>query len=124
MCSPQRGAGQQIELTVGPMHSAVRQAAIVTSEESRGIDFTFGDGIARARRPSRRSRPVARRAADRLRRPRDHDHARPALRRATSSKCSTPEKTFTIDLKDADSAAVCTTDDGYGYVIMPLARDR
>jgi DNA polymerase III subunit beta len=27
-------------------------------------------------------------------------------------------------LKDATSAAVCHTDDGYGYVIMPLARDR
>jgi DNA polymerase-3 subunit beta len=34
------------------------------------------------------------------------------------------EKTFKIDLQDGDSAAVCTTDDGYGYVIMPLARDR
>ena len=35
-----------------------------------------------------------------------------------------PEKTFTLDLQDSDSAAVCSTDDGYGYVIMPLARDR
>jgi DNA polymerase-3 subunit beta len=35
-----------------------------------------------------------------------------------------PEKTFTFELKDATSAAVCQTDDGYGYVIMPLARDR
>ena len=35
-----------------------------------------------------------------------------------------PEKSFTLDLQDGDSAAVCTTDDGYGYVIMPLARDR
>jgi DNA polymerase-3 subunit beta len=35
-----------------------------------------------------------------------------------------PEKTFTLELKDSDSAAVCNTDDGYGYVIMPLARDR
>ena len=34
----------KIDLTVGPVYSAVRQAAIVTSEESRGIDFTFGDG--------------------------------------------------------------------------------
>jgi DNA polymerase-3 subunit beta len=34
-----------------------------------------------------------------------------------------PEKVVTIELKDAESAAVCTTDDGYGYVIMPLARD-
>src|SRR5256885_978912 len=35
-----------------------------------------------------------------------------------------PEKSFTIALQDSDAAAVCTTDDGYGYVIMPLARDR
>ena len=34
------------------------------------------------------------------------------------------DKTFTLELKDAESAAVCSTDDGYGYVIMPLARDR
>ena len=35
-----------------------------------------------------------------------------------------PEQTFTLELKDAESAAVCSTDDGYGYVIMPLARDQ
>ncbi len=34
----------KIDLVVGPVYSAVRQAAIVTSEESRGIDFTFGEG--------------------------------------------------------------------------------
>jgi DNA polymerase-3 subunit beta len=34
------------------------------------------------------------------------------------------DKTFTLELKDGESAAVATTDDGYGYVIMPLARDR
>jgi DNA polymerase-3 subunit beta len=34
------------------------------------------------------------------------------------------EKTFTFEAKDAESAAVCRTDDGYGYVIMPLSRDR
>mgnify|MGYP002683148041 CR=1 FL=1 len=34
------------------------------------------------------------------------------------------DKTFTLELKDGESAAVCSTDDGYGYVIMPLARDR
>jgi DNA polymerase-3 subunit beta len=34
------------------------------------------------------------------------------------------EKTFIFEVKDAESAAVCRTDDGYGYVIMPLARDR
>ena len=40
------------------------------------------------------------------------------------SKCSSPKQTFTLELKDAESAAVCHTDDGYSYVIMPLARDR
>ncbi len=36
---PQRAGAAKIELTVGPLYSAVRQAAIVTSEESRGIDL-------------------------------------------------------------------------------------
>jgi DNA polymerase-3 subunit beta len=35
-----------------------------------------------------------------------------------------PETSFTLDIENAESAALCTTDDGYGYVIMPLARDR
>ena len=34
------------------------------------------------------------------------------------------DKTFSFEVKDAESAAVCKTDDGYGYVIMPLSRDR
>ena len=35
-----------------------------------------------------------------------------------------PEKIVHARPVDGDGAAVCTTDDGYGYVIMPLARDR
>ena len=77
----------------------------------------------RPRRPNRRSRPIAHRAADRLRRPNDLDHARPPLRQRLPESPRT-RKSFTIDLQDSDAAAVCTTDDGYGYVIMPLARDR
>jgi DNA polymerase-3 subunit beta len=34
------------------------------------------------------------------------------------------DKIFSLEIKDSKSAAVCTTDDGYGYVIMPMARDR
>ena len=41
---PQRDNSSQIELSVGPMQAAVRQAAIVTSDDSRGIDFTFDKG--------------------------------------------------------------------------------
>ena len=42
---PESGGSISLDLAVGATHSAVRQAAIVTSEESRGIDFTFGDGM-------------------------------------------------------------------------------
>ena len=35
-----------------------------------------------------------------------------------------PEKVFKLEIENAESAALCSTEDGYGYVIMPLARDR
>ena len=34
-----------------------------------------------------------------------------------------PGATVTVELTDAQSACVCSTEDGYGYVIMPLAAD-
>ena len=120
---PQRANSLKIDLTVGPFHSAVRQAAIVTSEESRGIDFTFGGG----------SLVLAGQTAEvgqsRVELPIAYDGIPISITldpRFVNDflKVLEPEKTFTIDLQDGDAAAVCTTDDGYGYVIMPLARDR
>jgi DNA polymerase III subunit beta len=120
---PQRPSSVKIDLSVGPVHSAVRQAAIVTSEESRGIDFTFGDG----------SLVLAGQTAEvgqsRIELPIAYDGQTIAITldpRFVNDflKVLEPEKSFTIDLQDSDAAAVCTTDDGYGYVIMPLARDR
>jgi DNA polymerase III subunit beta len=35
-----------------------------------------------------------------------------------------PESTVTVSIRDSESAVVCSTDDGYANVIMPLARDR
>jgi DNA polymerase-3 subunit beta len=34
-----------------------------------------------------------------------------------------PEKSFSLNIVDSDSAALFETDDGYGYVVMPLARE-
>jgi DNA polymerase-3 subunit beta len=120
---PQRANSLKIDLTVGPVYAAVRQAAIVTSEESRGIDFAFGAG----------SLVLAGQTAEvgqsRVELPIAYDGQAMSISldpRFVSDflKVLDPEKSFTIDLQDSDSAAVCTTDDGYGYVIMPLARDR
>jgi DNA polymerase-3 subunit beta len=119
---PQRTGTARVEVTVGPLYSAVRQAAIVTSEESRGVDFTFGSGTL----------VLAGRAAElgqsRVELPIAYDGAEISITldpRYVSDflRVLDPQKVITIELKDAESAAVCTTDDGYGYVIMPLARD-
>lgn len=120
---PVRQDAAKIELNIGPFYSAVRQAAIVTSEESRGVDFKFADGMLEL---SGRAAEVGQ---SRIELPVTYDG--PALTicldpRYVSDflKVLDSEKTFTMELKNAESAAVCTTDDGYGYVIMPLARDR
>ncbi len=120
---PQRPNSTKIDLTVSPVYSAVRQAAIVTSEESRGIDFTFGGGSLVL------SGQTAEVGQSRVELPISYDGAPITIaldpRFAIDFlKTLEGEKVFTIDLQDSDSAAVCSTDDGYGYVIMPLARDR
>lgn len=120
---PQRTDFARLELVVGPLYSGVRQAMIVTSEASRGVDFTFGDGklVLSGRSAelgvSRVELPVAYDGPE-LTISLDPRYVNDFL------KVLDPDKTFTLELKDAESAAVCSTDDGYGYVIMPLARDR
>jgi len=112
-----------LDLAVGATHAAVRQAAIVTSEESRGVDFTFGDGMlvlagkAAEVGQSRIELPIGYNG-DELTLTLDPRFVTDFL------KVLDAEKTFTFEAKDGESAAVCKTDDGYGYVIMPLSRDR
>jgi DNA polymerase-3 subunit beta len=120
---PNRDGAKKIELAVGPFYSAVRQAAIVTSDESRGVDFDLGGGTA----------VLAGHAAEvgqsRVELPIGYDGDTIAItldpRFVTDFlKVLDPDKPFTLELQDGESAAVCSTDDGYGYVIMPLARER
>jgi DNA polymerase-3 subunit beta len=120
---PHRTGAHQIEMVVGPFHAAVRQAQIVVSEESRGVDFGFADGKC----------VLSGRAAEvgqsRVEMPISYDSEAVSItldpRFLTDFlKVLDPESNFTLEIKDSESAAVCSTDDGYGYVIMPLARDR
>ena len=120
---PQRNESAQIELTVGPFFAAVRQAMIVTSEESRGVDFQFGGGtlllVGQAAEvgESRVEMPIAY-EGDTIAIMLDPRFLVDFL------KTLDAEKSFTLDLVDGDQAAVAKVDDGYGYVVMPLARDR
>ncbi len=119
---PRREGMAKIDLTVGPFHAAVRQAMIVTSEERRGVDFTFGSGkVLLAGHgaelgESHVELPVAYDGAD-ISITLDPRFMSDFL------KVLSPEQTFSMELRDADSAALCTTEDGYAYVIMPLARE-
>lgn len=120
---PRHADVTRIELSVGPFHAAVRQAAIVTSDERRGVEFTFGEGkvvlVARGAEhgESHVEFPIAYDGAE-VRITLDPRYVSDFLR------VLDPEQTFLMELHDAKNAVVCKTEDGYGYVIMPLARDK
>ncbi len=120
---PTRTETNKIDIPVGPMYSALRQAAIVSSEESRGIDFTFKDGSLIL------SNSTAEVGQSRIEMPVPFDNGELTITLdhrfvADFLKVLPLEKTFTFDIQNGDQAAYCHTDDHYGYVIMPLSKDR
>jgi len=119
---PVRTESVKIDLSVGPLYSALRQAAIFTDSESRGIDFTFGEGNLLLRAS------VAEAGTSRVEIPISYAGAPVVLALdnryvADFLRVLDPEKSITVDFVDGESAALFGTDDGYGYVIMPMARD-
>ncbi|MEY4180870.1 MAG: hypothetical protein RLY70_4445 [Planctomycetota bacterium] len=120
---PQRPDAQKIQLTVGPLFNALRQAAVVVSEESRGVQFTFEQGNLVL------SAATAEVGDSRVELPVAYDGPPLSISldpRYVSDflKVLEPERTFTLELDGSDSAALFLTEDGYGYVVMPMARDR
>ena len=121
---PKRDETNKIDIPVGPMYSALRQAAIVSSDESRGVDFTFGNGtlvMSNSTAEVGQSRveiPIPFDSKDELTITLDHRYVADFL------KVLQTDRTFTFDIQDGTQAAYCHTDDNYGYVIMPLSKDR
>lgn len=111
-----------ISLIAGMFHSAVKQALIVTNEESRGVDFTFEKG----------NLVMCSQAADvgesRVELPIGYDGEDLTIRldpRFVSDFLRVLSSELTVDLKlmDGDSPGLFTTEDGYNYVVMPLIRE-
>ena len=119
---PKRENSVQLDMAIGPLFAALRQAAIVTDHESRGIDFTFADGTLKLEAStaeigeSHVDLPIAY-DGDPITLTMDHRYV------ADFCKVLDNETQFTIDIESGAAPAVLTTDDGYGYVIMPMARD-
>lgn len=113
----------QIDLVVGPFYSAVRQSLIVTSEESRGVEFEFSDGVLSLRS---RSADIGR---SQIQLPISFEGDPVATVfdskfLAEFLRVLEPESTVTIHLTDGDSAVAFRADEHYVYVVMPLANDR
>ena len=110
-----------IEMVVGPFHSAVRQAAIVTTNDRRGVDFTFSQGRLTL------AAHGAEMGESRVELPIPYDGPEVPIKLdpdyvSAFLRVLDPDQTFTLTLRDAESAVVCRTADGYAYVIMPLSR--
>jgi DNA polymerase-3 subunit beta len=111
-----------IPLPIGPFYSAVRQAQIVTNEESRGVDFTFSSGTLRL---SSRATDIGQ---SKIELPISYDGAEMTI---TFDPRFIAEFLRALDaggqaefrIIDAESAAVLAAEDRYTYVIMPLSRD-
>lgn len=120
---PKRDEAVQVDMTVGPLFAALRQAAIVTDQESRGIDFTFGDGTLKLEAStkdigqSQIDLPVAY-DGEPVTLTMDHRYL------ADFCKVLDREQAFIFEFESASAPALLSTDDGYSYVIMPMSRDR
>lgn len=113
----------KIDMVVAPFYGAIRQAMIVTSEESRGVDFTFAKGTLRLSSQaadigqSKVELPIAY-DGEEVKITFDPRYVADFLKSLDSSS------QFQFQLISHEDPAVLTTEDHYTYVIMPLSRDR
>jgi DNA polymerase-3 subunit beta len=112
-------ANTKVPLEVGPFQTAIRQAAIMTDEESKRVVFGFAKGkltLQAHGAESGRSRVEMRLQYD-----------GPAIEIGFDPKylldmlrVLTPEAPLTMELIDAGSPVVLRTDASYTYVVVPL----
>lgn len=116
-------APTRIVMSVEALLLAVEQASIVTSEESRGVDFDFTTGILRL---SSQAADVGKSKVESML---DFDGASVGVTfdvryLAECLKTLELNQTITIELIDHKNACVFRTDDSLAYVVMPLTKER
>lgn len=111
-----------VDMVVAPFYTAVRQAMIVTNEESRGVDFSFDKGTLKLNSKatdigqSTIEMPIA--------------YDGPAMTItfdpryvADFLKVMDSGSQIHLNLISHDDRATLVTDDNFTYVVMPLSRD-
>lgn len=112
-----------LNVQAGSFLAVVRQAQIVTNEESRGVDFCFAPGVltlislAPDIGESKVELPISY-EGDELTVSLDPRFVSEFLR------VLDPATNVRVELTDGESAVVFKTDDGSIYIVMPLSRDR
>ena len=120
---PKRDESVRVDFNVGPFFNAIRQAAIVADTETRGLDFEFGQGslVLSAKTAnlgaSRIEFPISY-TGDTIRMKLDFRYVSDFLR------VLEPETICTVDIASGTESALFTTEDGYAYVVMPMALER
>jgi DNA polymerase-3 subunit beta len=120
---PTRKDPTLVEIAVGPFFSAIRRAAIVANVETHGLNFKFADdalvisaktanlGTSRVRLPI----PYSRKPIEMML---DYRYLGDFLRMLDS------ESACTASIASSSEAILLTTEDGYQYVVMPMALER
>lgn len=117
---PTNRGGVEVESAVGSLYSTLRQASIVSSQESRGLSFEFSDGTLAISGStaeigtSRAELPIAY-EGNAISISMDHRFVADFLKVLDSSAC------MSMDVLNTDSPVVFKTGDGYLYLVMPLA---
>ncbi|MCA9034902.1 MAG: DNA polymerase III subunit beta [Planctomycetaceae bacterium] len=111
-----------VPVPVAPFLAAVRQSQIVTDEESRGVDFHFGNSMLTL---SSQANDVG---ESKVELPIEYEHEEIRITfdpRYVSEflRVLSPETLVDLQLTDSETAAVFRVEDSYTYVIMPLSRD-
>lgn len=109
----------RVLITVGPFLSAVRQAAIMTDQESKRVVFGFAKGKVTLQAKG------AETGRSRVEAPVDYDGKQIDISfdpkfLIDMLKVLEPDTTLTMDIQDGSSAAVFRHDPDYQYVLVPL----
>lgn len=119
---PDAADAVRLTIPVGPLHTSVRQAAVVADKESDGVDLQFSTGDLTLHAESSGhgdgtvQMPVSYEGPEltiRL----NHKYLTEFFRVLAS------DATVQLSLVDGESAALFSTEDGYRYIVMPLSHD-
>lgn len=118
---PSQRNSVKVDILAGTLLSALRQAAIVSDVETRGVDFWFAPGTLVV------NSQAAQIGQARIEVPinYDGDEIKTALdlRFLTEMlRVLRPDQLIRMDIEGPQTAAYLTTNDSFGYVIMPLTR--